>query len=89
MAAGLYRESGKDRRVASEVGMVFAAIYAVLVFLVYFAQTTSVRLGGLNGQAMDILDFRRGGLIFNYDLLGYGMKALSTFFIGLSMKAED
>ena len=89
MAAGLYRESGKDRRVASEVGMVFAAIYAVLVFLVYFAQTTSVRLGGLNGQAMDILDFRRGGLIFNYDLLGYGMMALSTFFIGLSMKAED
>ena len=85
MAAGLRHESGADRRVAADIGMVFAAVYAVLILLVYFAQTTSVRLGGLNEQALGILDFRRGGLIFNYDLLGYGMMALSTFFIGLSV----
>ncbi|MBQ1407315.1 MAG: hypothetical protein IIY88_04180, partial [Eubacterium sp.] len=29
------------------------------------------------------------GLIFNYDLLGYGIMALSTFFTGLSMKAKN
>lgn len=88
MAAGLRNESEKDRRVAADIGMVFSAIYAVLILLVYFSQTTTVRLESLNEQAQRILDFRRGGLIFNYDLVGYGMMALSTFFIGLSMKAE-
>ena len=27
--------------------------------------------------------------MFSYDLLGYGMMSLSTFFIGLSMKPEN
>ncbi len=54
----------------------------------YFAQTTAVRLGGLNEQAMRILDFSRGGLFFSYDLLGYGMMALSTFFLGLTIQAK-
>lgn len=88
MTAGFCSESREDRRVPAVVGLVFSAIYAVLIFLVYFAQTTSVRLDGLNEQAIQILDFKRGGLIFNYDLLGYGMMALSTFFIGLSVKAD-
>lgn len=88
MAAGLQNESEKDRRVAANIGMVFSAVYAVLILLVYFAQTTTVRLENLTEQARSIIDFRRGGLIFNYDLLGYGMMALSTFFMGLSMKAE-
>ena len=33
------------------------------------------------------MNYQRGGLLFNYDLLGYGMMALSTFFTGLSFKA--
>ena len=89
MAAGLHHESDENRRVAANTGMAFAVIYAVLVFLVYFAQTTSVRFGGLSEQAQGILDFQRGGLMFNYDLLGYGMMALSTFFIGLSVQADS
>ena len=87
MAAGFHHESAGDRKTVSVIGMVFSAIYAVLILLVYFAQTTSVHLGGLSDDALGILDFRRGGLIFNYDLLGYGMMALSTFFIGLSFQA--
>lgn len=89
MAAGLRIECASDRRAAADVGLVFSAIYAVLILLVYFAQTTSVRLESLTEQARSIIDFRRGGLIFNYDLLGYGMMALSTFFMGLSMRAES
>ena len=88
MAAGLHHESGEDRRVAANAGMVFAGLYAALIFLVYFAQTTTVARGGLNEQAALLLDFSRGGLIFNYDLLGYGMMALSTFFLGLSMEPK-
>ena len=89
MTAGLHNECERDRMVAANIGMVFSAVYAVLILLVYFAQTTTVRLESLTEQARSIFDFRRGGLIFNYDLLGYGMMALSTFFTGLSMKAES
>ena len=86
---GYNHESPEEQRVTSNIGMIFSAIYAVLIFLVYFAQTTTVRLEVLNEQATKILDYGKGGLLFNYDLLGYGMMALSTFFIGLSIKAES
>ena len=89
MAAGFHHESTDDRKAVSMIGMVFSAVYATLILLVYFAQTTSVQLGGLSEDALGILDFRKGGLIFNYDLLGYGMMALSTFFIGSSIQADS
>jgi len=89
MAAGFQHEAEEDRKVAVSVGLVFSAVYATLILLVYFAQTTSVRLDGLGDEALRVLDFRRGGLLFNYDLLGYGMLALSTLFLGLSMRAEN
>ena len=85
MAMGFQYESCEERKVSANVGVAFAIIYAVMILLVYFAQTTSVRLNNLNEQAVLILDFQRGGLLFNCDLLGYGMMALSTFFIGLSV----
>lgn len=88
MAAGFQHECCEEYRVCANIGLVFSAIYAVLIFLVYFAQLTSVRLEDLNEQAIRILNYQRGGLLFNYDLLGYGMMALSTFFIGLSIKRE-
>lgn len=89
MAAGLRHESREAARVPADIGLALAAVYAVLILLVYFAQTTSVRLDELSGQAARALDYRQGGLLFNYDLLGYGIMALSTFFTGLSMKAEN
>ena len=89
MAVGFQYESCEERRVPANIGVVIAAIYAALILLVYFAQTTSVRLENLNEQAIRMLDFERGGLLFNYDLLGYGMMALSTFFIGLSINPNS
>lgn len=87
-AAGIQHEASENRRVAANVGVVLGAIYATLILLVYFAQTTSVRLEALSEQAARVLDYRKGGLLFNYDLLGYGMMALSTFFLGLSMEPD-
>ena len=89
MAAGFQQECCETRRVSANIGLIFSTIYAALIFLVYFAQTTSVRLEDLNEQAARILDYQRGGLLFNYDLLGYGMMALSTFFIGLSINGDS
>lgn len=89
MVIGFQHECSEERRVPANTGVAIAVIYAVLILLVYFAQITSVRLDNLNEQAIRILDFQRGGLFFNYDLLGYGMMALSTFFIGISINPNS
>ena len=89
MAAGFQHESDEKTRVSANIGLILAAVYAVLILLVYDAQTTTVRLEELNEQAVRILNYAKGGLMFNYDLLDYGMMALSTFFIGLSIRAEN
>lgn len=89
MIAGYHNESSDDRKVAANVGLIFGCIYVVLILLVYFAQTTAVRTDSLNEQATRILDYSRGGLLFCYDLLGYGMMALSTFFIGLTIQPKN
>ncbi len=73
---------------AGTVGTIFAGVYCTIILLVYFAQTTAVRLDGLNAQALQILDYSQSGLFFDYDLLGYGMMALSTFFIGLTVRSD-
>ncbi len=89
MVTGFHHESTEEFQVPANLGMVFSVIYAVLIFLVYFAQTTTVRLEEMSEQAVKILDYQQGGLLFNYDLLGYGMMALSTFFMGLSIKIDS
>ena len=89
MAAGFSCESDAEHQVAAKAGMAFAVIYAVLVLLVYFAQTTTVRLDTMTDQAVKLLDYSRGGLMFSYDLLGYGMMALSTFFLGLTIRGQN
>ena len=89
MTAGLHNECENDRKVAANTGLILAAIYGTFIMLVYFAQLTTVNNEQLTEQAANLLEFGKFGLIFNYDLLGYGMMALSTFFTGLSIKAES
>ena len=89
MTAGLYNECENDRKVAANIGLVLSAVYCTFIMLVYFAQLTTVNNEQLTEQAANLLEMGKCGLIFNYDLLGYGIMALSTFFTGLSMKAKN
>lgn len=89
MTTGFYNESESSKKVAAMNGVVFAAVYAVLIVIVYFAQLTTVRLESLTEQAAQILDYSKGGLLFNFDLLGYGFMALSTFFTGLTLEGKS
>ena len=89
MTAGLHNECEVDRKVAANTGLILAAVYATFIMLVYFAQLTTVKNEKLTEQAVNLLEMGKCGLIFNYDLLGYGVMALSTFFTGLSMKPEN
>ncbi len=89
MTAGLYNECENDRKVAANIGLVLSAVYCTFIMLVYFAQLTTVNNEQLTEQAANLLEMGKCGLIFNFDLLGYGIMALSTFFTGLSMKAKN
>ena len=89
MTAGLHNECEVDRKVTANIGLILAGVYSTFIMLVYFSQLTTVNNEQLNEQAAKLLEFDKYGLIFNYDLLGYGVMALSTFFTGLSMKPEN
>ena len=89
MTAGLNNECEGDRKVAANIGLILAAVYGTMIMLVYFTQLTTVKNEQLNEQTANLLEFSKMGLIFNYDLLGYGVMALSTFFTGLSMKPKN
>ncbi|MCI8409892.1 MAG: hypothetical protein HFJ09_11590 [Lachnospiraceae bacterium] len=80
--------SEKKVKLAGYVSVAFAAIYAAIILLVYFAQLTTVRLNDLTQQATVLLDFQQCGLLFNYDLLGYAVMSLATFFAGLTVKSQ-
>ena len=89
MTAGLHNEIESDRKVAANIGLILAGVYSTFIMLVYFTQLTTVNNEQLTEQAANLLEMGKCGLIFNFDLLGYGIMALSTFFTGLSMKARN
>ena len=89
MTAGLHNECENDRKVAANIGLVLAAVYCTFIMLVYFTQLTTVNNEQLTEQAANLLEMGKCGLIFNFDLLGYGVMALSTFFTGLAMKSRN
>lgn len=88
MMCGYAYFAEKEARLSGYVSMAFAAIYTTIILLVYFAQLTTVRLNDLTQQATVLLDFQQCGLLFNYDLLGYAVMALATFFAGLTINPQ-
>lgn len=73
---------------AGKCGIAFGAVYATVSLLVLFANLTVVQYGNLSDEVLQILDYQRMGLFFNYDLLCYCFMAVSTFFAGLNLQAK-
>lgn len=80
--------SKKEYKTAGYAGMMFGGIYATIILLVYFAQVTTVQNENLLDSASAIIDYQKFGLYFNYDLLGYALMALATFFAGLTVACK-
>ncbi len=89
MICAFSADCSRHRVGMATAAVVFAAVYAVLVLLVYYAQLTTVRLSSLSPEASAILDYRQFGLFFSYDLLGYAFMALSTFFIAFTVTVRS
>lgn len=80
--------SKPERKVAGNTAMIFAGMYAVFILLVYYSQVTTVQIDPLTEQAAALLDFQNFGLMFSYDMLGYCLMAVSTFFAGLTIEVK-
>lgn len=88
LACALAATAEREKKPAAYTAIAFAAVYAVFIMLVYFAQVT-VDMGALSEQARAMLDYSQFGLLFSYDLLGYGFMALSTFFLSFALAPRD
>lgn len=88
MMCGYAYFAEREAKVVGYASVAFSAIYAAIILLVYFAQLTTVRLNDLTQQAAALLDFQQCGLLFNYDLLGYAVMSLATFFAGLTVTSR-
>lgn len=89
MNGAFLRFSRLDAKVAAIAAVAFGAMYALCNTMVYFVQVSTVRNTELTGVALQLLDYRQFGMMFDLDLLGYCLMAVSTFFAGLSILVRD
>jgi len=79
----------EDRKAVAYAGMAIAIIYAVFINLVYFSQLTTVAYGTAADELLNAITFQPGSWLFGFDIFGYGIMALSTFLIGLTIEAHN
>lgn len=80
----------EDRKVYAHGAIAFACIYAVLIDIVYFTQLTTVAHQAASPEVLNALSYETlGSWMFNLDLFGYGMLAISTFLIGLTITPQN
>ena len=85
VACAFAAEAGEERKALAYGGVAFACIYAVFTNLVYFTQLTTVAQTAAAPEILRILTFDSGSWIFNFDIFGYAMMAVSTFLVGLTI----
>lgn len=90
LTCAFYTETINDRKSVALGGVAFACLYGVFINIVYFTQLTTVAHKTASENAIQVLSYQSlGSLFFNFDLFGYGMMALSTFLIGISMITKN
>ena len=89
MVAAFDAECADSAKAAGRTALVLSGIYATLIMIVYFTQCTTVANENLGPEASRILNYKYMGLMFNLDLLGYGVMALSTFFVALTVRIRN
>jgi len=90
LACCYFEKSEEDKKIFALVGVAFAIVYVVIIDIVYFTQLTTISHGLASNDVLNVLSYAiLGSWMFNLDLFGYGMLALSTLFISFSIKPEN
>ena len=80
----------KERSAAAKTGVAAGIIYSTIISIVYYTQLTTVLYKSVDEKILQAFTFSAAGSwLFNLDLLGYGLLAVSTFFTGLSLQTES
>lgn len=80
----------KENLSAAKIGVAVSVIYSAIISVVYFTQLTTVLHKSADEKILQALSFSAAGSwLFNLDLLGYGLLAVSTFFIGLTVRVKN
>ncbi len=89
MACSFSATSKDSDKVAAQAGVAFGVLYAGFVTTVYFVRLTTVLHQSAGADILKVLTYRElGSLMFNLDLLGYGLMSISTLFVGLTVIAR-
>ena len=78
----------KEYDAAKLASLSFAIIYAVFVLIVYYAQITTLIKAELTNEIAFLIDYKKFGLFFSYNLFGYAILSISTFFLGLTISVK-
>ena len=90
MACSFSATAGGNRLVAAQAGIGFGVLYCGFSTAVYFIQLTTVLRGTGAPEVLKMLTYQElGSVMFNLELLGYGLMAISTFFLGLAVSASN
>lgn len=88
--ACVYSCTGKERSAAAKIGVAVGIIYSTVISIVYFTQLTTVLHKSVDDKILQAFSFSAAGSwLFDLDLLGYGLLAISTFFVGLTLQPEN
>lgn len=80
----------KEYSAAAKIGVTLGGIYAAIIGIVYYTQLTTVLYKSADETILQAFSFTSAGSwLFNLDLLGYGLLAISTFFVGLALQTKD
>jgi len=80
-----------NKKIWTTIGWAFAAVYCVMVTIVYFTQLTVVLPHQLRGETgeKNILIFDRRTFLVAIDCLGYFFMSLSTFFAAFAFRDKN
>lgn len=90
LACGFASESSPKRKTEAYGGIAFSCLYGILTGVVYFTQLSTVANGAAPDVILKAFSYSElGSFMFNMDLFGYAMLAISTFLVGLTIKPAD
>lgn len=85
LACAFVQEADEDKRGVALGGVAIAVIYSVFTNFVYYSQLTTVAHQTAGPEIIEAITFVPGSWVFGFDIMGYGLMALSTFLIGLTI----
>lgn len=89
LACAFAQEAVEDRRGIALGGVAIAVIYSVFTNFVYYSQLTTVAHQTASPAVIEAITFTPGSWAFGFDIMGYGLMALSTFLIGLTLSPRN